>query len=533
MQGLQRQRRDDLMSALRQVVRLIGGLPVDVPANPEALRRRLNAMPPASAGMTKQRWANVRALMTAALDLTGAKVVRKSPIAGLTPSWLALRNRVRDTFVRARLSRFFAYASAKGIEPDQVDDTTVADFAEALKRNSLLEGQTRIIRDFIREWNRCAETIEGWPGRLTVRNRKRDYALPMSAYPPSFGADLEAYLDHLAHGDLFDGIGRSPASPVTIRHLHSNLLRTAAALVVSGHDPATIQSLADLIQPETLKTALSFFWKRNGNRKTGHLHNLALTAIKIAKWWVKAPAEQIAELQAIGRSVNPKEKGMTARNRARLRQFDDPENVRRLIDLSLAVVRGLPRQGQPSYVQALRVQSALAISILLVAPMRPKNLASLRLGEHVIQTRPGGVRHIVVSSEEVKNKTPLAFEVSEALGEVMEVYLARCRPLLAGDPDGFLFPAPKGGAKPPGPFAEQIKRMLRQETGIDLNAHCYRHLAARLFLREHPGEYETIRLLLGHKDLSTTTQYYCGLEQADALRRYDALIDRYRKKEPA
>jgi hypothetical protein len=74
--------------------------------------------------------------------------------------------------------------------------------------------------------------------------------------------------------------------------------------------------------------------------------------------------------------------------------------------------------------------------------------------------------------------------------------------------------------------------MLRQETGIDLNAHCYRHFAARLFLREHPGEYETIRLLLGHKDLSTTTQHYCGLEQADALRRYDTLIDRYRKKEP-
>jgi hypothetical protein len=54
MENLQRQRRDDLMSALRQVARLIGGLPVDIPANPEALRRRLNIITPASAGMTKQ-----------------------------------------------------------------------------------------------------------------------------------------------------------------------------------------------------------------------------------------------------------------------------------------------------------------------------------------------------------------------------------------------------------------------------------------------------------------------------------------------
>jgi integrase len=305
----------------------------------------------------------------------------------------------------------------------------------------------------------------------------------------------------------------------------------ATALVKSGRDPQMIRSLADLIEPEALKIALSFFWGRNGNRKTTQLHGFALTAIKIAKWWVKAPADGIAALQKIRREVDPKETGMTPRNRARLRQFDDPENLRRLIDLPQAIVRALPREGPLICAQALRVQSALAIAILTIAPMRMKNLASLRLGQHVVQTRPGGVRHIVIPAEEVKNKTALAFEVSDALGAVMDVYLARCRPLLAGDPQGFLFPARKGGAKTPSTLADQIKRTIRQETGIDLNPHAFRHLAALLFLRAHPGEYETVRLLLGHKDLSTTVGAYCGLEQADALRRYDALIDGYRKKE--
>ncbi len=45
-----------------------------------------------------------------------------------------------------------------------------------------------------------------------------------------------------------------------------------------------------------------------------------------------------------------------------------------------------------------------------------------------------------------------------------------------------------------------------------------------LFLRGHPGEYETVRLLLGHKNLETTVKTYCGMEQADALRRYDGLM---------
>jgi integrase len=193
------------------------------------------------------------------------------------------------------------------------------------------------------------------------------------------------------------------------------------------------------------------------------------------------------------------------------------------------ILRTSPRSTPPSYDQAIRVQSALAISILQVAPMRMKNLASLRLGRHVIQTRPGGTRHIVVPAEEVKNNAPLAFEISDALGEVMDSYLARCRPLIAGDADGFLFPARKGGAKSPAQLAAQIKRTIRQETAIDLNAHAFRHLAAKLFLEAHPGEYETTRLILGHKSIATTIRAYCGLEQADALRRLDALIDRHRK----
>ena len=139
------------------------------------------------------------------------------------------------------------------------------------------------------------------------------------------------------------------------------------------------------------------------------------------------------------------------------------------------------------------------------------------------------MRHIVIPAKEVKNRTALAFEVSDALGDVMDVYLARCRPLLSEDPQGTLFPARKGGAKTPAQLAAQIKRTIQQETGIDLNAHAFRHLSAKLFLAAHPGEYETVRLLLGHKDLNTTVKFYCGLEQADAQRRYDALIDRHRK----
>lgn len=146
MNSLPSQKRHDLLSGVRRVARLLDSLPADVPADPEALKRRLSLLTPAAAGMTRSRWRNVRALLTTALALTGAKVMRGRRRDALMPEWLALLERVNDLYERARLSRFFSYSSANGIEPNDVDDRTVADFAESLKRNSLLERQTEIVR---------------------------------------------------------------------------------------------------------------------------------------------------------------------------------------------------------------------------------------------------------------------------------------------------------------------------------------------------------------------------------------------------
>ena len=44
----------------------------------------------------------------------------------LAPSWQGLLKRVSDRYERTRLSRFFTFASANGIEPEQVNDQTVA-----------------------------------------------------------------------------------------------------------------------------------------------------------------------------------------------------------------------------------------------------------------------------------------------------------------------------------------------------------------------------------------------------------------------
>ena len=309
METLPTQKRHDMASAVRGVARVLDAFPADIPADPQFLKRRLGILTPSAAGMTKARWRNVRALLTSALALTGAKVMRGRRRDALRLDWLALLEGVGDLYQRARLSRFFSYVSENGIRPNDVGDSTVADFAESMKRNSLLERQMVIVRSLCVTWNDCSEKIEDWPAtRLTVPSRRRDFALPASAYPQPFGADVAGYLDHLARGDLFGGTGRGPASPVTVNGVRLQLFQMAAALVQSGRDPQTLRSLADLVEPTALKAVLTFFWTRNGARKTGQLHNFAMTAIKIAKYWVKSPSEQIAALQAIRRQVEPPNK---------------------------------------------------------------------------------------------------------------------------------------------------------------------------------------------------------------------------------
>jgi integrase len=57
-----------------------------------------------------------------------------------------------------------------------------------------------------------------------------------------------------------------------------------------------------------------------------------------------------------------------------------------------------------------------------------------------------------------------------------------------------------------------------------MTVHQFRHAAAAIYLQHHPGDYETVRRLLGHKDVQTTVNYYCGLETIAATEQFGRLI---------
>ena len=49
-----------------------------------------------------------------------------------------------------------------------------------------------------------------------------------------------------------------------------------------------------------------------------------------------------------------------------------------------------------------------------------------------------------------------------------------------------------------------------------------------LYLLSHPGDYETVRVFLGHSDIRTTVKFYIGMEMQDAAKVLDAAVSKRR-----
>jgi hypothetical protein len=267
----------------------------------------------------------VKSGLTTALSLVGAKVIAGKRRGALAPEWEVLLDQVVGAYERARLSRFMSWCTAQGIVPSDVGQADVDRFFVALTKESLVERPKAVHRDLALAWGRCRTTVAGWPDvEVKVPNNSRAYALSESDFSEAFVQDVAAYLHHLAVVDPFEETPRKAMAPTTLRDVKLRIYQLASALAETGRDPKTITGLCGLVAPEAAKTILRGQYQRNGGRKTGQLTNYARTLINAARHWVKASEEDIEKLCALARSIAPKTGGMTDKNRARLRQFNNP-----------------------------------------------------------------------------------------------------------------------------------------------------------------------------------------------------------------
>lgn len=528
---LQPRRKRDMVSAVRTVCRLLHAEPDAVSAELRLLRKRLEAMAPAAAGIGPGRWNNIRSLTMAALKAAGIRAMPGGLHQPLLFAWKVLRARLPDKHFRCGLSRLMTFCSMQGIVPGDVDAALFERFRQALETESLVRQPKQVYKTACALWNRAAASIAGWPPLVVaVPDARNRYRLVWDELPAAFRADVGDYLTRIANQDVFADDYAKSLRPATVELRRVQVLQIATGLVRSGFPVEKVTGLAVLVEPDNAKRSLQFFHKRAGDRSTEAIYQLAILLRTIARHRVKASEDQVQKLGTWCQRLAVKKHGMTQKNRSLLRQFDERANVDALLLAPERWVSQVRHNDKGGYRDAQRVMYALVVELLTVAPIRIKNLTSLEVERHFVRTSYGRkpVIHLVIPADEVKNGEPYEVELPQRTAALLDLYLKSYRGRIAEQPSIWLFPNQRGERRSIGGFSARISTVIFEATGLDMHVHLFRQLAVKLYYDQHPEDVETGRRLLGHKSLATTFKSYAELSCAASFRRYDGVIESLR-----
>jgi integrase len=526
--GLSPTRLRDLRSAVMRVAGLLGNVPAGIALDLPALAARLAAISPVAAGMTPKRFANVRSDFLAAARASGLIPMRPWQKGRLGPVWRQLFGRLSRRRAHLGLSRFARYASAQGIAPEAVNDSTVADFITAVREQSLHGTPNWLYRQVTRIWNEAAGDAKLGLKPLTVPSfrsppKRVDWAL----LSRSFRRDVDKYLEWASQSDPFEPDCRPRRlAPRTLRLRRDQIHAAVSALIDTGMKPAAIRSIADLVTLVNFKRILRRRVEMVYGVQNSFNHSLAIALTVIAREWVKVDAAAQAELKRVLSKVPVPLKGLTAKNKRFLRQFDDVNTLRRLVQLPERLWAEVRREITPTYRTLAKAQAALAIAILTYMPIRLDNLLMLKFDTHLfIRTGPGTKSTLELSNGEVKNDIDLAFEIPPQVAKMLTEYRERIAPKIIGERPTSLFVNFDGTPKTEKGLGALITNYARRRVGITLTPHQFRHLSAKVLLDDQPGGFETVKQLLGHKNLQTTVSSYAGIDSRRAGRHHQRLIE--------
>jgi integrase len=517
----------DLRSAVKRVASLLAEDPARIPLELPVISARLGAVNTVAAGLTPKTVANIRSDFLAAVKASGLKPVERSAKTPLSAAWSILMAQLSGKRVHIGLSRLARYASARGIEPTQIDAAAIERFVTAIREGSLHRKPTDLHRQVALVWNEATQLpgldLQSVPAPSFRGPPKRiDWTL-LSA---TFQKDVEDHLAWSAGTDPFAADARARAlAPRTLKLRRAQIHAGITALVESGVKASAISSLADLVLPDHFKRILRRRLEVVGGGENAFNRDLAEALVQIAREWVKVEASALAELKRLAGKVPMPASGLTDKNKGSLRQFDDPAAMHRLIDLPKRLWAEV-KAGRPNFRTLAKAQAALAVAILSYMPLRPQNLAALTFDVHLfLRAEARATSTLELPASEVKNKQPLAFDIPPYVTKMLIEYRERIAPKVIGRRPDRLFVNVDGTPKSQATVAWLITTYLEKKAGIVLTGHQFRHLSAKGLLDAEPGGFEIVRQLLGHKSLKTTVGAYAGVDCRRAARHHQRLVE--------
>ncbi len=222
---------------------------------------------------------------------------------------------------------------------------------------------------------------------------------------------------------------------------------------------------------------------------------------------------------------------LTDKNKALIADLDSEHLRAALYRLPEELLAEVSRRLDVQRLPFVLAQVAIAVDILLIAPLRPQNLCRLNWQRHFAEPNgPRGRLLLHIPAAETKSgKRELIFELVPDMARRLSWYRKHILPRLGADPNGDLFVLQGGKPKAQVTLSQQISEILAARVGLNMTIHQFRHVAAVSYLDQHPEDFETVRELLGHA-WSKTTRIYAGNGSKRASRAFGDFVAAQRDK---
>ena len=394
-------------------------------------------------------------------------------------------------------------------------------------------------RALVRHWNASAAMIPGWPKvKLAEPDYPKRFTGPaVQDFPEGLQQDIDALCALLAKRHR-TSIGRvvRPCAPSTIAMRRRELIAAVRAAVEASIPLEDLSSLRELLRPDRVEIIIEHYWRKNGDRPKLYTIDLASRFLALARSESDFNEDEIARLDEIRICLEEhRSSGLTEKNRRLIREIAHTDVWREVVQLPPRLMAEAQANCKAMPVKAaVTAQLAVAITILIRAPVRMQNLAAIQIGVNLVRPGGPGTPYMLVFPDyDVKNRVPLEFEFDARTTEIIDEYIHKHRPqLMRGLNHDYLFPGAGKERKSTKTLSEQISKLLWKELGLKITPHQFRHAAAYIMLMADPGNYELVRRVLGHRRIATTQNFYIGLESLEATRAFGEIVTRLERGNP-
>ncbi len=455
--------------------------------------------------------------------------------------------------LQMNLSRLVHWLQLQGVAPSDVDDHWISAYIDYATSVLTIKKPIHAARVAARHWNMAAASITGWPPQILAlpSSRTATRSPTLDELSPACRVELEKYKDLMKTGS--DGGAREQfdlasfdddedddhhskgfaAYALTTQRQREQLLRRALGLLATGtHRPVSTVEFDELAAPKNAARILSAYKAElEHNDQAPALTLMAIALSGLARHFFKVDSKAVRLFRRLvddaakpTRDAERQRSGMTAKNARRLRQIG-PDQVKALFQAPATLVQTTVERihgNQATTSDLVDAQVGIAIAILLHAPVRAANLASIRVGQHLTLCEgDDGLGHLKFEPHETKTKRMLEFNLPLDLTRLLKLYVTE---VLPGFERSMRTPALFAGlgneTKGSGLMGSQITARIAKIIAIEINQHLFRHLLAFFYLQAHPGKYEVVQDLLGHAKVETTRKYYCGMETQAAIKHF-------------